>query len=427
MSKTLNLLLVAFCLTATAQNSATSAPQSEIYITHVTVIDTETGKEATDQTVVISDGKIADVAKTKNLAAPASARIVDGRGKYLIPGLRDMHGTDVDSTLPLYIANGVTGVREMLGPADANKFRADLPARHLIAPHIYLGSPIVEQETSGKKRVYSEVRDIAPDSFTQILQESDTGGPLKETAIISAKRISQPSISSGSHDDDLRERQESLTKANAEIQKLSDLLLGRWSGILTTEAASHERGRADETWRLSPGGLTLVEENRLSTPNGDSFDYAAVWWNPKAQKYQGIWCADINDEGCNGFDATLKGEQVEMTGEWEQKGHRRAWREVFSRPDADSSIQTLDIGEPGGELKRVSAIRATKITEGSTELSKAPADGVKGCKPKSKLKPQTGSQISPSPEMQKILATQLGTWSQHEERPDGTTGDGEAT
>jgi Amidohydrolase family len=146
MRKTFTLLLVAFCFTATAQNSSTFAPQSQIYITHVTVIDTESGKEATDRTVVISDGKVSDIADSKNIAAPARARIVDGRGKYLIPGLWDMHvhGTRFDGTLPLYIANGVTGVREMFGPPDANKFRADLVAKHLIVPHIYMGSPIVD-------------------------------------------------------------------------------------------------------------------------------------------------------------------------------------------------------------------------------------------------------------------------------------------
>jgi len=143
MRKTLTLLLIALDLTAAAQ---TLAPQSEIYITHVTVIDTERGKETTDQTVVISDGKISDVAGSNHVAVPASATTVDGKGKYLIPGLWDMHvhGTRFESTLPLYIANGVTGVREMWGPPDANKFRAELAAKHLIAPHIYLGSPGVD-------------------------------------------------------------------------------------------------------------------------------------------------------------------------------------------------------------------------------------------------------------------------------------------
>ena len=147
MSKILTFLLLGLCfLAAIAQNSSTSVTRSQIYITHVTVIDTETGKEATDQTVVISDGKIADVARSGSLAAPANARIVDGMGKYLIPGLWDMHvhTWDYESTYPLYIANGVTGVRDMFGPPDANKFRAELEKRKLIAPHFYLASPIVD-------------------------------------------------------------------------------------------------------------------------------------------------------------------------------------------------------------------------------------------------------------------------------------------
>jgi hypothetical protein len=146
MSKILTFLLMGLCFLAASQNKVTSTSQSQIYITHVTVIDTETGKEATDQTVIIADGKIAAVAKSGSLAAPASARIVDGKGKYLIPGLRDMHvhTWDYESTYPLYIANGVTGVRDMFGPPDANKFRAELDKKKLIAPHFYLASPIVD-------------------------------------------------------------------------------------------------------------------------------------------------------------------------------------------------------------------------------------------------------------------------------------------
>ena len=55
-----------------------------------------------------------------------------------------VHETRNFDTLPLYIANGVTGVREMSGPPDANKFRSELAAKHPLAPHIYLGSPLVD-------------------------------------------------------------------------------------------------------------------------------------------------------------------------------------------------------------------------------------------------------------------------------------------
>jgi hypothetical protein len=145
MRETLILLPIALWVVAATQNTST-VTTAQIYITHVTLIDTEAGKEISDQTVVISGDKVLDVANSKNVNVPPSARVVDGKSKYLIPGLWDMHvhATDVDSALPLYIANGVTGVREMWGPPDANKFRGDLAAKHLIAPHIYLGSPIVD-------------------------------------------------------------------------------------------------------------------------------------------------------------------------------------------------------------------------------------------------------------------------------------------
>ncbi len=74
-----------------------------------------------------------------------TAKIVDGKGKYLIPGLWDMHvhTWDYESTYPLYIANGVTGVRDMFGPPDANKFRAQLATKATIAPHFYFATPLL--------------------------------------------------------------------------------------------------------------------------------------------------------------------------------------------------------------------------------------------------------------------------------------------
>ena len=154
--------LIAFCAAAawaqTQQPLATSPPNGSIYITHVTVIDTETGKEFRDRTVHISGDRISEV-NGSNSARPSGVRTINGTNKYLIPGLWDMHvhGTRFDSALPLYIANGVTGVREMFGPPDANKFRAELAAKHLIAPHIYLASPIVD----GKPPVWPDSIEVA--------------------------------------------------------------------------------------------------------------------------------------------------------------------------------------------------------------------------------------------------------------------------
>ena len=121
-----------------------------LVIQRVTVIDA-TGKAAQpDMTVVVSADRIAAIMPSKNAKTPKDARIVDGAGKYLIPGLWDMHvhGTAMmgpSSPYPLYIANGVVGVREMWGPADANAWRSKkLAASDKPAPHIFLASPIVD-------------------------------------------------------------------------------------------------------------------------------------------------------------------------------------------------------------------------------------------------------------------------------------------
>jgi len=156
------MLPIALCFIATAQNSSTFTPQSQIYITHTNVIDTQVGKEATDQTVVISDGKISDVAKSEDLTVPMGARIVDGRGKYLIPGLWDMHvhaftfsevSTGTVTTMPpemyfrLAIANGVTGFREMGGPEtpeDLAKLRQAANKGGERVPQLFAAGPVLD-------------------------------------------------------------------------------------------------------------------------------------------------------------------------------------------------------------------------------------------------------------------------------------------
>jgi imidazolonepropionase-like amidohydrolase len=123
-----------------------SSTERPIYVTHVTVIDTETGKESQDRTVVISGDRISEVRDSKGVKPPPDAKVVDGTGKYLIPGLWDMHvhSWNYEATFPIYIANGVTGVRDMSGPQDANKFRAELATKKGVTPHFYLASPIID-------------------------------------------------------------------------------------------------------------------------------------------------------------------------------------------------------------------------------------------------------------------------------------------
>jgi hypothetical protein len=112
-------------------------------IQHVTVVNVVTGEELKNQTVRSQGGRILSVASTEPTDGE-SAGAVDAHGGFLIPGLWDMH-VHVHETgeLPLYIANGVTGVRMMAGERNTAALRAELSEKKP-SPLIYLASAIVD-------------------------------------------------------------------------------------------------------------------------------------------------------------------------------------------------------------------------------------------------------------------------------------------
>src|SRR5688500_3550891 len=102
-------------LAAVAFAPAGLVAQGTIAIRNVTVISMMGAGPATGQTVVVRDGHIAEVGATSRVRIPAGATEVDGTGKYLIPGLFDMHthaSKTRGSALGLYVIHGVTTVRD---------------------------------------------------------------------------------------------------------------------------------------------------------------------------------------------------------------------------------------------------------------------------------------------------------------------------
>jgi hypothetical protein len=134
---------LALSLIASLPLVAQTAPQETTSITHVTVVDVATGKELPDQTVVLRSDRILSIARS-DPSNPPQGRIVDAHGGFLIPGFWDMHVHIQDlEDLPLYIANGVTGVRMMFGAKDARELRAKF-ATAPVAPEVIVGSAIVD-------------------------------------------------------------------------------------------------------------------------------------------------------------------------------------------------------------------------------------------------------------------------------------------
>lgn len=128
---------------------------SVLVIHDVTVIDATGAPAQPHRTVIVWDGKISAVGTSAGATGAKLAGVhVNGSGKFLIPGLWDMHvhmvfgewfprGKEV--TLPLFIANGVTGVRDMGGELDVlQQWRKDITAGTLLGPRMVISGPMLD-------------------------------------------------------------------------------------------------------------------------------------------------------------------------------------------------------------------------------------------------------------------------------------------
>lgn len=142
----IRLLTLFFCLmSVTAIAQKRSRP---IAFTHVTVIDaTGTGAQSEMAVVVIGD-KITDIGKFGEVKLPKSAQVVDAKGKFLIPGLWDMHvhlAKAGENALPLFIVNGITSVRDMGGDyVRVVKWRKEAADGTRLAPRIKTPGALLE-------------------------------------------------------------------------------------------------------------------------------------------------------------------------------------------------------------------------------------------------------------------------------------------
>jgi imidazolonepropionase-like amidohydrolase len=123
--------------------------QQPIAFTHVTVIDGVDSVPRRDQTVLLRGNRIERVAPSRLVRVPAGARVVSGRGKFLIPGLWDMHAHTAvvggRELLGVYVANGVTGVRDMAGEwSTLSSWRKAIAAGQLVGPRIIASGPYLE-------------------------------------------------------------------------------------------------------------------------------------------------------------------------------------------------------------------------------------------------------------------------------------------
>jgi imidazolonepropionase-like amidohydrolase len=129
-------------------------PDETLAFVHATVIDATGTPAQPDMTVIVADRRIVEIGTSARVSVPQNARVVEARGKFLIPGLWDMHVHEIfgdwlpedEKVIPLlFVANGITGVRDMGGDLEPlKKWRSRIASGDLLGPRMVIAGPMLD-------------------------------------------------------------------------------------------------------------------------------------------------------------------------------------------------------------------------------------------------------------------------------------------
>jgi hypothetical protein len=281
------LALAAFTSIIVAQSSPESRrklPLPPIYITHVTLIDTVAGKELPDRTVVISGDRILEVAISNKARLASGAQVLEGKGKYLIPGLWDMHvhavfPERVGSMFPMFVANGVLGIREMgtsMPLAEIAQLRKDTRSGARLGPLIIAAGPILDGLPKPLRPNFLAI--TAPEAGRAEVDRLKSGGAdlikvyswlSKDTFLAIADEAKKQNISFGGH---VPFSVSALEASDAGMNSMEHLF-----GVLLSCSSREDELRAE----MLKGGPNLGGWDRIRL---EVFDAADSYDSAKAAK-----------------------------------------------------------------------------------------------------------------------------------------------
>ena len=150
-----------------ARPSSAQAIDSTIVFRNVSIVPMDSERVLLNRTVVVKRGKITAIDEAGKSTIPSNPVVIDGSGKYLLPGLADMHVHTDPSDFALFLANGITTIREMNGSADHLKWRAQLASGELLGPHLFVASTLI----AGEKVRWRHVLITNPDEAARVVRE----------------------------------------------------------------------------------------------------------------------------------------------------------------------------------------------------------------------------------------------------------------
>ena len=148
------LTAVVLCISTLQPAAAQVPPRGTFAFVHVDVVPMDAERVLTDQTVVVANGLITSAGSSSQILVPDNATVIDGRGKFLLPGLAEMHGhlpttvNEAEDILLLFLAGGATTVRGMQGHPIQLQVRESVRAGTLLGPRMWLSSPVLSGDSA---------------------------------------------------------------------------------------------------------------------------------------------------------------------------------------------------------------------------------------------------------------------------------------
>jgi hypothetical protein len=194
-------LLVVLLLASLGVQSAPGQSRGSVAFVNVSVVPMDRERVLPAQTVVVRDGVITHIGPLTSTAPPRDAEIVDGVGKYLIPGLVDLHvhivGTDADrrEILSAFLANGVTTVLNQRGSPSHLALRDSVAAGALPGPTIFTAGPYVNEPFfTEADAVEREVRAQKRAGFDFVKMHGDLSAVAYARLLSTGRRVGIPVI-----------------------------------------------------------------------------------------------------------------------------------------------------------------------------------------------------------------------------------------
>ncbi len=197
MKKAAHLLIALLALWPVAAR----AQAQTIAFVDVSVLPMDRERVAEHQTVVVQGGKITAFGPAASTPVPANATRVDGRGKFLMPGLAEMHGHippanagySPENVLFLYIAGGATTVRGMQGNPSHIDLRRRVEAGEIIGPRLYLSSQALSAQQAPDpataERIVRQAKEIG---YDHIKVHEDLSKETYDAIVRTAREVGLP-------------------------------------------------------------------------------------------------------------------------------------------------------------------------------------------------------------------------------------------